>query len=38
MDLTKIFFDFLKNDDKTLHIEEDDKYYDFVKIQHNSMT
>lgn len=35
MDLTKTFFDFLKSNDITLHINHDDKFYDFVKIQHN---
>ena len=35
MDLTKTFFDFLKSDDKTLHLEKDNKYYEFVKISCN---
>jgi len=35
MNLSKSFFEFLKSDEKTLHIEKDKKYYDFVKIQHN---
>lgn len=36
MNLTKELFDFLNSDYKTFHIREDNKYYDIVKIQHNS--
>lgn len=36
MNWTNDFFEFLKSDYKTFHIKEENKYYDFVKIQHNS--
>lgn len=35
MDLNKTFLNFLKSDNKTLHLEKDNKYYDFVKINCN---
>ena len=35
MNLSKTFLDFLKSDDKTLHLEKDNKYYEFVKISCN---
>ena len=36
MNMTKNFFDFLNSDLKTLHIENNDRFYDFVKIAYNS--